>query len=188
MPFEYRILPPNFGAGKGRLGLARDRKPVHTIGMATLPSHDLTHDLTDGLPLERFVSEEEYLTTTYRPDCDYVDGRLEERNLGERDHAFLQTIFSLTFMNKRKAWGVVAATDWRVQVRKKNYRIPDVTVLPTGSSKERILRQPPLLVIEILSPRDTLQGLFTFRHQEYLDRRSRDATGVVPDRGRACSR
>jgi Uma2 family endonuclease len=119
--------------------------------MATLPRYDL--------PLQKSVSEEEYLTTTYRPDCDYVDGRLEERNVGERDHAFLQTLISLTIMNNRKTWGVVAATDWRVQVRKSNYRIPDVTVLPIGSSKDPILREPPMLVIEILSPRDTLKKM-----------------------------
>ena len=28
----------------------------------------------------------EYLATTYRPDCDYVDGEIQERNLGEYDH------------------------------------------------------------------------------------------------------
>jgi len=119
--------------------------------MATLQSYDL--------PLKKFVSEEEYLTTTYRPDCDYVDGRLEERNLGERDHAVLQSLLATLFMNNRRIWGVYAATDWRVQVRRSNYRIPDVTVLPIGSTKETVLRQPPLLTIEILSPRDTLKKM-----------------------------
>ena len=28
------------------------------------------------------VSVEEYLHTSYRPDCDYVDGEVQERNLG----------------------------------------------------------------------------------------------------------
>jgi hypothetical protein len=28
------------------------------------------------------VSLEEYLSTDYEPDCDYVDGVLEERNVG----------------------------------------------------------------------------------------------------------
>jgi hypothetical protein len=32
----------------------------------------------------------EYLEASYRPDCDYVDGRLVERNVGERDHSILQ--------------------------------------------------------------------------------------------------
>ena len=30
------------------------------------------------------ITVEEYLGSVYRPDCDYVDGRLEERNVGER--------------------------------------------------------------------------------------------------------
>jgi hypothetical protein len=29
-----------------------------------------------------FVSVEEYLHTSYQPDCDYVDGEVLERNLG----------------------------------------------------------------------------------------------------------
>ena len=28
------------------------------------------------------ISVEEYLASTYEPDCDYVDGRIEERNVG----------------------------------------------------------------------------------------------------------
>jgi hypothetical protein len=36
------------------------------------------------------ISVSEYLKTTYRPDCDFVDGRIEERNVGEHDHAALQ--------------------------------------------------------------------------------------------------
>jgi hypothetical protein len=37
------------------------------------------------------ISVEEYLSTSYRPDCDYVDGLVEERNLGEYDHAAVQS-------------------------------------------------------------------------------------------------
>ena len=33
---------------------------------------------------------EEYLSTSYEPDCDFVDGHLEERNLGESSHGLLQ--------------------------------------------------------------------------------------------------
>ena len=44
-------------------------------GMATLPLYEIS-------PAE-FVSVREIdLTTSYRPDCDYVDGRVEERNVG----------------------------------------------------------------------------------------------------------
>ena len=36
------------------------------------------------------VSLEEYLATSYHPDCDYVDGMLTERNVGQKDHSKLQ--------------------------------------------------------------------------------------------------
>jgi Uma2 family endonuclease len=36
------------------------------------------------------ISVSEYLKTSYHPDCDYVDGRIEERNVGEHDHAAVQ--------------------------------------------------------------------------------------------------
>ena len=36
------------------------------------------------------ISVEDYLSTSYRPDCEYVDGVLLERNLGEFDHSRLQ--------------------------------------------------------------------------------------------------
>ena len=113
------------------------------------------------------VSEEEYLTTRYEPDCDYVDGRIEVRNLGERDHAFLQSIISSIFITNRKIWGVSAATDWRVQVKRTNYRVPDVTVLPVGSGREPICNHPPLLVIEILSPEDRMNKMVK-RCQDYV--------------------
>jgi hypothetical protein len=35
------------------------------------------------MAVETLVSIEEYLGTAYLPDCDYVDGSVEERNLGE---------------------------------------------------------------------------------------------------------
>ena len=37
------------------------------------------------------ISVAEYLNTSYRPDCDYVDGEVRERNLGELDHSSTQS-------------------------------------------------------------------------------------------------
>jgi len=31
------------------------------------------------------ISVSEYLNTIYHPDCDYVDGEVGERNLGEKE-------------------------------------------------------------------------------------------------------
>jgi len=37
------------------------------------------------------VSVHEYLSTSYRPDRDYVDGVVLERSVGEKSHSLLQT-------------------------------------------------------------------------------------------------
>ena len=50
---------------------------------------------------ERLVPVEEYLGTSYRPDCDYVDGRIEERNFGEYEHSKIQRASSIGF------WAIV---------------------------------------------------------------------------------
>ena len=42
----------------------------------------------------QLVGVEEYLSTVYRPDCDYLDGVVVERNLGQFDHADLQGALS----------------------------------------------------------------------------------------------
>jgi len=128
--------------------------------MATLPIYDD--------PQAEHVSVREYLSTSYRPDCDYVDGRIEERNVGEYDHAFLQTLLAVLFTNRSQDWGVRALTDVRVQVRPNRFRVPDLTVLRAGSPREPILTHPPLLVIEILSPEDRLSRT-TERTDDYLD-------------------
>jgi Uma2 family endonuclease len=115
-----------------------------------------------------FVSVREYLATSYRPDCDYVDGRIEERNVGEFDHALMQTLLGQLIMNHRIPWGVLALTDVRVQVKATHFRVPDLTVVRAESPREQILTRPPLMVIEILSPEDRLSRT-TERTDEYLE-------------------
>ena len=128
--------------------------------MATLPIFENSQP--------EFISVREYLTTSYRPDCDYVDGRIEERNVGEYDHGYLQALLTHLFMKHQEDWGVRPLTDVRVQVRPNRFRVPDVTVLRAGTPREQILTHPPLLVIEILSPEDRLSRM-TERTDEYLD-------------------
>ena len=96
---------------------------------------------------------EEYLTSVYRPDCDYVDGELLERNMGERDHAWLQGAFVAYFFALRKERNITVLPEMRVQVKPNRFRIPDVCVV-IGDTNEQILTKPPFLCIEILSPED----------------------------------
>ena len=106
-----------------------------------------------------FLSVEEYLHTTYRPDVDYVEGHIEERNLGEFDHGNLQGIFFEIFRRNRKLWQVRPALDCRVQVSPTRFRVPDVCIVSLEYPKEQIIRHTPMLCIEIVSPEDTLAKL-----------------------------
>jgi Uma2 family endonuclease len=94
----------------------------------------------------------EYLRTIYRPDCDYIDGEVRERNVGERPHALLQGILGAIFLTNRKAWGIVAAPELRVQVAERRYRIPDVTVMRRSDPPDPVVTVAPLICIEVLSP------------------------------------
>ncbi len=106
----------------------------------------------------------EYLSTTYRPDCDYIDGELQERNVGERPHGMLQTILAAIFNTNRNLWNVVAGTEIRVQTGPHRFRIPDVCVLRRSDPVDPIVKVAPLICIEVLSPSDTIQ-----RMQERID-------------------
>jgi Uma2 family endonuclease len=123
--------------------------------MATLPASEFD---------EPFVTVEEYLHTSYRPDCDYVDGRVEERNVGEFEHAFLQALLAKVFLDHRREWGAIALTEARVRLKTASFRIPDVAILRSDAPRERVLASPPLLVIEILSREDRMA-----RFQERID-------------------
>ncbi len=111
------------------------------------------------------VSLHQYLNTTYHPDCDYIDGQLQERNLGEYDHARLQGEILFVLRSHAAEWGITAIPKLRLQVSASNYRIPDVMVLLAGHKIDRIVRDAPLLCIEILSPEDIWKRL----HEKVTD-------------------
>ena len=105
------------------------------------------------------VSVEEYLHTDYEPDCDYVDGLLVERNVGEKDHAKLQRDILLYFHERRKQWNIFAIQELRVQVARTRYSVPDICVVVGPEPDEQILTKPPFLCIEVLSPEDRMSRM-----------------------------
>ena len=114
-----------------------------------------------------YVPEEEYLRTSYRPDCDYVEGRVEERNLGEYEHSRVQHMLDRIFGNHEREWGVITAPECRLQVGPSRYRVPDVMVLRREQKVKRIVREAPLICVEVLSPEDTWAKIRE-RLDEYL--------------------
>ncbi len=105
------------------------------------------------MPAGTVISLEEYLSSVYDPDCEYLGGELVERNWGESDHSALQgMIFGLLFV-QRRASGIHVFPELRVQVTPNRFRVPDICVT-TQKLRGRILREPPFLCIEVLSPED----------------------------------
>ena len=96
----------------------------------------------------------EYLNTSYRPDCDYVDGELVERHVGDAEHSLLQISLGAWLVNNRKRLGITAYTEQRVQVKATRFRIPDITVIAGQGPTKGIIKQPPFLCIEVLSTED----------------------------------
>ena len=96
----------------------------------------------------------EYLGKSYRPDREYVDGEIRERNVGKYEHARVQALLARWFGNHEQEWGVQVVIEQRVQVSSTRVRVPDVTLLTLGAQPDVII-DPPLLVIEILSPDDS---------------------------------
>jgi Uma2 family endonuclease len=117
------------------------------ISMATLPNS------------EELWTVREYLRTSWSPDREFVDGRIEERNLGEKEHSILQGYLTFLFNLKREEWEVRVFPELRTQTKARNFRVPDVLVVRAGETFERYVTQPPLIAIEILSPEDSMSAM-----------------------------
>jgi Uma2 family endonuclease len=97
-----------------------------------------------------------------------VDGVIEERAVGEFEHSWLQLFLGSIFVHHRAEWGIEAVSEQRIQIQPTRFLIPDLAVLRSGSPRERILTSPPLLVIEIQSPEDSLRRTAA-KAAEYLE-------------------
>jgi Uma2 family endonuclease len=102
------------------------------------------------------ISITEYLHTSYHPDCDYVDGVIEERNLGELDHAELQRAFILYLLPLEREWKIRTVPEIRIRIAEDRVRIADIAILSVTAPREQVIQTPPVAVIEILSPEDRI--------------------------------
>ena len=118
----------------------------------------------DAVAVAAWVPAEEYLSTDYSPDCDYVDGALEDRNVGEKDHSKVQMAIAAwlhLFENalragaRRKELGIHVFPEQRIRITSTRYRVPDICVT-IGEPDEQVFTAAPFLCIEILSPEDRM--------------------------------
>src|ERR1700676_2777129 len=120
---------------------------------------------TQPIP-EELWTVREYLRTSWSPDREFVDGRIEERNLGEKDHSIIQRYLTVLFAIKRAEWGVEVFPELRTQTQSRRFRVPDVLVTRAGDKFERYVTRAPLIAIEILSPEDRLTAMHA-KAEEY---------------------
>ena len=113
------------------------------------------------------ISVEEYLHTSYDPDCDYIDGEVRERNMGERPHSLMQMALSALFYANRREWRMLPMPEQRVQTSATRFRIPDLCLIHQSDPPDAIIRTPPLLCVEIISSEQSLRDM-QLRADDYL--------------------
>ena len=136
------------------------------------------------MPVAALVSVEEYMATTYRPDCDYVDGQVLERNVGKKSHSRTQGYALLWFGTRKAQLNFEAFVEQRIQVAKGRFRIPDLLLIAIPVPDEEVFTQPPYLCLEVMSPDDTMSSMQD-RLDDYLKFGVRNIWVIDPWKRRA---
>ena len=108
---------------------------------------------TTLLPLDYYLHE------TWSPDREFVDGEVLERNMGEKDHAAWQIALAICLRAWRHSANIHVYPELRLQTLPTHFRIPDVMAIDRNAPDEQIIKHPPLLCVEILSPEDRISRI-----------------------------
>jgi len=111
---------------------------------------------------------EEYLRTSFDgSDCEYLDGEIVERNMGELPHGDVQVNLAVLLRQLRQQLGIRVVTEIRIQIHSRRYRVADLGVWRDDNIGTGIPTVPLFLAIEILSPEDRMVRMLP-KIQEYL--------------------
>jgi Uma2 family endonuclease len=111
---------------------------------------------------------DEYLHTSFEgSDCEYLDGEVVERNMGELPHGDVQLNLGLLLRQMRKRLGIRVVPEIRIQISPRRYRVADLAAWRDDNIGASIPTVPPFLVVEILSPEDRMVRMLP-KIQEYL--------------------
>jgi Uma2 family endonuclease len=119
-----------------------------------------------ALPNSPVISVEEYLSTSYDPDVEFVDGVLVERNVGDWLHALIQS--NVLFALRRKYPHLKVVAELRSSVTSTRFRLPDVCVVLQPPST-KYLRDAAFLVVEVLSEGDVMSTVIE-KLREYAEK------------------
>jgi len=111
---------------------------------------------------------DEYLRTSFEgADCEFLDGEVVERNLGELPHSTAQVRLIYLLMLIAEKTGIRVQPEIRIQINPRRFRVADIAVWRAGNIGTRVPSVPPFLVIEILSAEDRMVRMQP-KIQEYL--------------------
>lgn len=102
----------------------------------------------------------------YHPDREYLDGAVLQRNVGKNEHSRFQSLLAAWFTQHEEAWGLASFTEQRLRVSPSRVRIPDLLLVPVKPHPE-VFSEPPVLIVEILSPGDSYADTQA-RAEDYL--------------------
>ena len=102
------------------------------------------------------ISMDQYLATSLHPDAEYIEGRLQEKSMGQIDHE--EVIYALrrfleAHLGARSYW---VTQNTRLLVKADRVRLPDIALFAPGTRRTSVMRETPALLIEVVSPSDTL--------------------------------
>jgi Uma2 family endonuclease len=114
------------------------------------------------------MTVEEYLRISFEgSDCDYLDGEVVERNMGELPHADVQGNLLGLLRQFRSKLGIRVVPEIRIQIHARRLRVADLAAWRDDDIGTNIPKKPPFLVVEILSPEDRTVRMLP-KIQEYL--------------------
>lgn len=121
-----------------------------------------------AVPNPPLVQVDEYLSATYRPDKEYVDGVLVERGMPTRKLSWFQALLAEHFRRYRRELRCGVYTEPRTQIiERARYRIPDLLLAPLPAGTDRVITEVPWVVVEIQSPDDRAPEQWR-RFRDYL--------------------
>jgi hypothetical protein len=137
---------------------------------------------TDAVELESSIPLDLYLRRVYRPDCDYIDGKVRERNAGYWPHSEMIAIIGSKLHEFAKATDTVALLSVRIQLSDDCVLVPDICLARRTRPREDVIVTPPLLCVEVVAEADTFLAM-----QERVDRLlliGVDNVWLIDERGR----
>jgi Uma2 family endonuclease len=112
-------------------------------------------------------SVEQYLREDYKSwpgdwegDFDYMDGRLERHDLGDLRHGEMHERLIGHFSEQGERSRLRVLPSFTLQITHTRFRVPDLVIFDRNIPHKGITKMSvPLVVIEVLSPEDTLMNV-----------------------------